>query len=185
MNMNQHDVNDMRQEEKAVCEYAAVALRAFRKSGVGAGNNILIYGIGVIGLLIAQWAKAAGVKSIVLTDEAEDKVALAQKMSFTMAVRKEKLSEVMEADACIECTGKSGALAGGVNHTKAGGTVVCVGAPVEDMDFSHETYLGIQQKELKLVGVSTDNAREMNEWEEAVKAVRKGRLNVGALRQMM
>lgn len=181
MNMNQHDVNDMRQEEEAVCEYAAVALRAFRKSGVGVGDNILIYGIGVIGLLIAQWSKVTGVKNIVLVDGAEEKVELAQKMGITMVVQQGKLSEVMVADACIECTGISEGLAECVSHVRPGGIVVCVGAPGEDVDFSQETYLWIQKKELALVGVSTDNASEMEEWNEAVRAVREGRLDVEAL----
>ena len=176
MNMNQHDVSNIGQEEASVCESAVVALRAFHKSGIGAGDKIFIYGIGVIGLLIAQWAKAAGVKSIVLIDGAEDKVELAQRMGFTMAVQQGKLPKVMVADACIECTGTSEKLAECISHAKAGGIVLCVGAPTEDVDFSHETYLGIRKKELTLVGVSADNAREMEEWEEASRAVREGRL---------
>ena len=79
MYMNQHDVNDMRQAEETVCESATVALRAFNKSGVGAGDTLLIYGIGIIGLLIAHWAKAAGIKNIVLVDGADEKVELTQK----------------------------------------------------------------------------------------------------------
>ena len=57
--MNQHDVSDMGQEEVTICESAAVDLRAFNKSGVGAEETLLIYCIGCISLLIAQWAKAA------------------------------------------------------------------------------------------------------------------------------
>lgn len=55
---------------------------------------------------------------------------------------------------------------------------MCVGAPDRDVDFSQETYLGIRQKELTLVGVATENAKEMEEWEKAVKATREGRLDV-------
>ena len=62
--------------------------------------------------------------------------------------------------------------------------MVCVGAPAEDVDFSQETYLWIRKKELTLVGVSTDNAGEMEEWEEAVTAVREGRLDVEAVRML-
>jgi len=174
---------NMSKEDMIFCESAAVTLRAFHRSGVGAGDKLFIYGIGLIGLLIAQLAKAAGVKSIVLVDGAGEKVGLAQKMGFTAVfVRQEKLSDVMDAakgvDACIECTGKSEGLAECVGHVKAGGIVVCVGVPTEDVDFSRDTYLGIRQKELTLVGVSTENAREMEEWEEAVTAVREGRLDL-------
>ena len=130
--MSRHD-KDVRREEAAVCESAAVALRVFRKSGVEAGDKLLIYGIGLVSLFIVQWTKTAGVKSIVLVDDVEDKVELAQKMGFTMAVRQEKLAGVINAfgdvDACIECTGTSEALADCVSHVRVGGIVVCVGAP--------------------------------------------------------
>lgn len=107
VHINQQYINDRRQEEADLCESAAVALRAFNKSGVGAGDTLIIYGVGIISLFIAQWAKAAGVKSIVLVDRADEKVELAQKMGITMVVQQGKLSEVMVADACIECTGTS------------------------------------------------------------------------------
>ena len=53
-------------EEAAMSEPAAVALHAFCRSGLGQGDTLLIYGIGTIGLIVAQWAKAAGVKNIIL-----------------------------------------------------------------------------------------------------------------------
>ena len=64
MDIAPHDVSNIGREEAAICEPAAVALRAFNKSGVGAEESILIHGIGLIGLLIAQWAKAEGVKKL-------------------------------------------------------------------------------------------------------------------------
>ncbi|MBE6101906.1 MAG: hypothetical protein E7200_07385 [Selenomonas ruminantium] len=185
MDIAPYDVSNIGQEEAAICEPAAVALRAFNKSGVGAEESILIHGIGLIGLLIAQWAKAEGVKKIVLVDGAEEKVELAQKMGFAMAVQQGKLSEVMVADACIECTGTSEGLAGCVGHVRVGGIVVCVDAPAEDVEFSQETYVGIRQKELMLVGVSTDNAKDMEEWEMAVRAVREGQLDGEVLRELI
>ena len=62
---------------------------------------------------------------------------------------------------------------------------MCVGASAEDVDFSQETYLGIRQKELMLVGVSIDNVRETEEWAEAVTSVREGQLDIEALRSLI
>lgn len=182
MDIALHDVSNIGREEAAICEPAAVALRAFNKSGVGAEESILIHGIGLIGLLIAQWAKAEGGKKIVLVDGAEEKVELAQKMGFAMAVQQGKLSEVMTADACIECTGTSGALVECVSHVRPGGIVVCVGASAEDVDFSQVTYLGLRQKELTLVGVAIENAREMEEWEAASEVLQVKNLREALLR---
>lgn len=71
--MNQYNICDMGQEEVAICESATVALHAFNKSGVVAEETLLIYGVGSIGLLIARWAKASGVKRIIMVDGADEK----------------------------------------------------------------------------------------------------------------
>ena len=101
-------------EEAAMSEPAAVALHAFKKSGVGQGDTLLIYGIGAIGLIVAQWARAAGVKNILLAARTDDKVAFARKLGFDLAVnaKTESLKELVDevtggkgADACIEGTG--------------------------------------------------------------------------------
>lgn len=113
-----------------------------------------------------------------MTDGAEEKVELTKKMGFTMAVRQEKLAEAIDAvgdaDACVEFTGTPEGLAECVGHVRVGGIVVCVGTLAEGVDFFQETYLGIQQKELTLVGVSSGSAREMDEWVEASRDLREG-----------
>lgn len=48
MAMNQYNISNMGQEEVAICESAAVVLRAFRKSGVEVSDKLFIYGVGRI-----------------------------------------------------------------------------------------------------------------------------------------
>lgn len=98
-------------------EPAAVAIHAFRKSHLGQGDTLLIYGVGTIGLIIAQWARVAGVENVVFGARTDDKVDFARKLSFDMAVNaeRESLKKLVDdvtdgkgADACIEGTGNPG-----------------------------------------------------------------------------
>ena len=75
-----------------MCEPTAVALHAFRKSGAGLGDTLLIYGIGTIGLIVAQWARSAGGENIVLAARTDDQVYFARKLGFDLAVNAEKES---------------------------------------------------------------------------------------------
>ena len=50
----------------ALCEPTAVAVRAVKRSGLQAGETVAVLGAGAIGLLLAQVAKAAGCRVIVI-----------------------------------------------------------------------------------------------------------------------
>ncbi len=178
-------------EEAAMSEPAAVALHAFRKSGVGQGDTLLIYGIGAIGLIVAQWAKSAGVKNIILAARTDDKVKFARKLGFSLAVnvQREKLGKLIQevtngqgADACIEGTGAAEPWAECISLAKAGGRVVCMGNPLGGMSLFQDAYWKILRKELTLVGTwnSSFGSRE-NDWREAVKAMQDKRLNLKSL----
>ena len=182
---------DVTYEEAAMSEPAAVALHAFRKSGVGQGETLLIYGIGTIGLIVAQWAKAAGVKNIILAARTDDKVEFAKKLGFPLAVnvKRENLCKLVQevtnglgADACIEGTGASEPWADCISLAKAGGRVVCLGNPLGGMSLSQDAYWKILRKELTLVGTwnSSFGSRE-NDWREAIKAMQDKRLDLRSL----
>ena len=178
-------------EEAAMSEPAAVALHAFRRSGIGPGDTLLIYGIGTIGMIIAQWARTSAVESILLVDRTDDKAEFAKRLGFSLAVNirsgnlKRMVAEVTEgrgADVCIEGTGALEPLAECISMAKAGGTVVCMGNPVGNMGLSQDDYWKILRKELTLVGTwnSSFGSRE-NDWLEAVKAMQDKKLNLEAL----
>ncbi|MBO6178675.1 MAG: galactitol-1-phosphate 5-dehydrogenase [Selenomonadaceae bacterium] len=178
-------------EEAAMSEPAAVAIHAFRKSGVGAGDTLLIYGIGTIGLILAQWARTAGVKNIVLVGRTDDKVEFAKNLGFPLAVnaRKDDLRKLVEeltsgqgASACIEGTGKSEPWKSCISCARPHGTVVSMGNPVGEMRLSQDDYWKILRKELHLAGTwnSSFDSRE-NDWSEAVMAMQEKRLELKSL----
>ena len=141
---------------------AAIALHAFRKCNISQGDTLFIYGIDSIYMLVAQWARKAGVKNTVLADRDDEMVEAARKMGFSPVVNAtggvlEKMvrenTEGRGADVCVEGTGVSEALAECINIAKSGGMVVCVGLPKGEMNLSEGTYQEIRRKELTVAGV--------------------------------
>ena len=175
-------------EEAALSEPAAVARHAFNKTELRFGETLLIYGIGTIGLIVAQWAKSAGVENIILAARTDDKVEFAKKLGFPLAVnvKSESLGKLVEevtggrgADACIEGTGTSESWAECLNHVKAGGRVVCLGNPAGGMSLSQDVYWKILRKELTLVGTwNSSFSRKENDWWKAVQAMQDKRLDL-------
>ena len=178
-------------EEAAMSEPAAVARHAFNKSELRYGETLLLYGIGTISLIVAQWAKVAGVENIVLAARTDDKVEFAKKLGYPLAVnvKRESLGKLVEevtagrgADVCIEGTGVPESWAECLNHVKAGGRVVCMGNPIGSMSLSQDAYWKILRKELTLVGTwNSSFSRKENDWREAVQAMQDKRLDLKSL----
>lgn len=180
--------NGVSYEEAAMSEPAAVALHAFEKAGVGLGDTILIYGIGAIGLILAQWARAAGVKDIVMAARTDDKVEFAKKMGFPLAVNvlRDDLGRLVDAvtdgrgaDACIEGTGTSESWEACICAARNRGTVVCLGNPMGAMELSQNGYWKILRKELHLTGTwNSSFSVAHNDWEKALWGMGEKKLDL-------
>ena len=173
--------DDIPYEWGAMSEPAAVAYHAFRKSGAGVGDSIFIYGIGTIGLLIAQWAKAAGVQRIVLAGRTQEKLNLAEKMGF-VSVKVNRIKDIQDISACIEGTGSAEGLEACLQVAANFGKVVLLGNPEGNIELSQKHYWQILRKELHLLG--TWNSRfsaSHNDWRQAVEGMKSGILDLDSL----
>lgn len=168
----------------AMTEPACVAQHAVRKTGVTAGQFLVIYGAGPIGIMAARWAKFFGAK-VLLVDIAEDKVAFAQSKGFdavsgdvSAVVR--SLNNGKLADAAIEGTGAGAALVGCVDCVRAKGTIAMLGNPFRDSTLPLKTHSTILRKELEIRGV-WNNSRApypVDEWAYTVQMLDEGKLEV-------
>lgn len=175
-------------EEAAMSEPVAVALHAFRKTGVGLGDTIFIYGVGTIGLILAQWARAAGVQKIILAARTDDKVSFAKELGFPLVVnvQKDDLSKFVEdltdgqgVDACVEGTGESDPWETCIRAARNFGIVVSMGNPRREMRLSQDCYWKILRKELRIVGTWNSNFGQVeNDWKDALWGMRKKHLNL-------
>ncbi|WP_196598320.1 galactitol-1-phosphate 5-dehydrogenase [Pectinatus frisingensis] len=167
----------------AMCEPASVALHAFKKTRVVKNDALLIWGIGPIAMIIAQLARAAGLKNIILVARSDERVKFAQKMGFPFSINtlKKDLNKFVDSltnnkgvDACVEGTGTASSLEGCLSCVKNFGTIVAMGNPVGSIELSQQAYWKILRKELSLVGTWNSNFNNMeNDWKEVISAISK------------
>ena len=169
--------DDIPYEWGAMSEPAAVAYHALRKSGVGVGDSLFIYGIGTIGLLIAQWAKASGVRRIVLAGRTQAKLNIAAKLGFE-AMNISKLADVKDMDACIEGTGSVAGVEACLQASRNFARVVLLGNPEGAINLGQKSYWHILRKELQLLGTwNSSFTAGNNDWRQAVWGMQTGILN--------
>jgi L-iditol 2-dehydrogenase len=140
-------------EEGALVEPLAVALWACRKACVGPGSAVLITGVGPVGLLVAQVARAMGAARVVVTDPSEHRRKTAMSLGADEALEPDDLAGDGQAavfDAHIECSGSAAAARDALRWLAPLGSAVLVGMG-SSAELSMSTSL-VQERELRVTG---------------------------------
>jgi len=123
-------------DEAAMLEPAAVTLRAVRVIDVQPGDTVLVAGGGIIGLLAAAWAKAAGASYIALTEanplRGENALKMGDVDAYFDARDEQVVPKLMQAsgggfDKFIECVGVAPSVNTGLAALKNGGDCLLAG----------------------------------------------------------
>ncbi len=175
-------------EELAMVEPAAVSLHALGKAGVELMDTVAVFGAGAIGLMLSEFATAQGAGDVILLDIDPAKLDFARKLGYTHAVDSSKagyVDEVMDitkgkgVDLAVEGAGASASLAGCLSIVKPMGNVVLMGNPSGDINMTQKVYWEILRKQLTVKGTwNSSYTRNKNDWEVALKAMARGRLDV-------
>ena len=136
-------------EDGALVEPLAVAVHAVGRSGAGAGRTALVYGLGTIGLHVAQVLRARGAGPVLGVDlsalrrrRAEELGIVALDGGDVGAAVRGVLGE-RELDFVFECTGVPALVQGSIELVRPRGTVVVVAlydapATIDTMQFMHK-----------------------------------------------
>jgi 2-desacetyl-2-hydroxyethyl bacteriochlorophyllide A dehydrogenase len=129
----------------ALAEPLAVALHGIHQSGVVAGQSALVMGAGPIGALTIAALRAMGVDDVTCAEPGERRQALATQVGATRVVHPADLvvPSIAEpglvvdgaVDVVLECSGKGAAMEAGLAQLKRGGTMVLVGAGMDQPRF--------------------------------------------------
>lgn len=179
-------------EEAAMLEPAAVALHAMRRGRLDAGDSILIFGAGPIGLMLGGWARTCGARSVLLVDIDDRKVAFAQEIGFKHVFNPAQQDDLggwvrgitgHGADVVVEASGSSAALEQCMPNARTFGTVVLMGNPAGPMTLSQQSYWAILRNELRVVGTwnSVYAGMPKDEWRLALEFMASGQLDVAPL----
>lgn len=179
-------------EQAAMCEPIAVALHAVRRTNIKLGDNIVIYGPGTIGGLIAQWCRAWGAAKVMLVGNSSSNFSTAKSLGFDLIFNSDDGDPskwVMEqtgsngADIAIEAVGCAETLCSCFNSARPGGTVIAVGNPHSDYLLPRDTYWQLLRKQLTVHGTwnSGFDATDKNDWLTVITALSLGQINAEAL----
>lgn len=171
-------------DQAAMVEPVAVGVHALRRAGGAWGKRVLVIGAGTIGNLLAQSARAAGAREVMLADISPYKLERAKACGFEKVVnpREEDLAEAVErhlgpdrADLTFECVGAEETIGNAIAVARKGTTIVVVGVfgkkPVVDLGL-------VQDRELSLVGTLM---YQKPDFEQAIDWLSTGKLNLTPL----
>ena len=132
--------DDMKDEGVAMVEPTAVGLHAAHLGRIAVGDDVLVIGGGIIGLVSAMFAKLEGASRVILTETNEERgrksVKLGVADEWYNALDSDLVPKMMEKthggfDVVIECVGNSAAVNSAITLVKPGGIVVLVGVATD------------------------------------------------------
>lgn len=177
----------------AMTEPAAVARHAVERAGaMKQGEQVAIFGAGPIGLMVAQWARAAG-GDVMLCDIVPEKLEQAKSLGF------ERVFNSMEgnpvdwineqtggegATVCIEAAGVPITLIQACKAVARAGRLVLMGNPSGDVTLPAAVISQLMRREVSLWGTWNsfyDPEAATDDWREALAAMADGRLQAEQL----
>lgn len=170
--------DDLSLDLGALLEPLGVAIHATRRAQLPPLSNVLVFGAGAVGLLVAGMARISGAGNVIIADIDEGRVNFAVNNGFAHAgytvplkrgqtieenleiaretaaaigkVKKTTGDEFGEVDAVFECTGVPSCLQASIYATRPGGRVLLIGMghPIQTLPISAAAL-----REVDIVGV--------------------------------
>jgi L-iditol 2-dehydrogenase len=169
--------------EAAMLEAVSVALHAVAVSEVKGGETALVIGAGMIGLLILQAARTAGVSRILVADVDSSRLKLAEESgadATILASGSEMVEKVLSltngrgVDLVLEAVGRDETVSAAVDAVRKGGTVTLVG------NITPQVTLPLQKvvsRQIRLQG----SCASSGEYPQAIELVSSGKIRVTPL----
>jgi L-iditol 2-dehydrogenase len=168
-------------EEAAMLDPTAIALHTVKRSGLQPGDTAVVVGPGVMGLLVAECARALGAGRVIVVGRGERLARAAELGHETVDfTRQDPVAAVREltggfgAEVALECSGAPEAVGQCAELLRRGGRVAVIGIPMEDARIPLQR---IVLDEIEIVGVRA----AAGEMPQAIALVAAGRIRLGEL----
>ena len=168
--------DEVSDDAAALLEPLSVALWACQKGEVGAGSRVLVTGVGPVGLLVVQVARALGASEVVASDVAAHRLQLATELGATDVYdpSADGPPESLRPDVLIDCSGIPAAIRAAVDLVAPAGRVVLVGMGGAEYPMPMST---VQEREL----VVTGTFRYAHTWPTAIAMASSGAVELDRL----
>lgn len=171
-------------DQASLMEPLAVAFHAVGRAGNLAGKNVLIVGVGTIGLLVLECCKLMSPAAIVVSDLSDSRLALAKEMgaNHTVNPAKTDIREFVDSvtggrgvDVAFEAVGAASAVKSAMDALAFGGLAVWIGnnKPIIDIN--------MQQIVTRELNVSGSFLYSLEDFENVVTMINQGKIDVQKL----
>ena len=174
-------------EASAFMEPIAVALHVVSNNEIKFGDDVAVYGLGAIGIFVAQWAKAYGAGHVFAIDLDPRKVETAKQLGLTDAIcsSEEDPLAIINAktngqgvDAVFEASGSGFVFNQAFDILKRGGKLGLVGRPVGNLEVTNKSYEQLLRKQICIRGTWSFEFKSYphHAWDIALEALRSGKI---------
>ena len=166
----------MTYEEGTIIEPLACAVRGMRIAEIKPGQNVLILGSGIAGIINIKLAKAMGTSKIFATDIDKYRLKTAKKMGADIVINaKENVPEIIKknnnnklAELVILCTGVPSAARQALESIETGGTILFF-APTEPSVNILFPLFDLWNKQVKIVSTYAGAPKDIKEAIELIE----------------
>ncbi len=171
-------------EEAAITEPLAACINGIERSNINAGDTVIIFGAGPLGLMHLQLTKLYNAQ-VIVSEVAEKRLKIAKDLGADLVVnpKNEDLCSLIkdlrgyEADVAIVATGSPIAIELAMKSVKKGGTINLFGGSPAGSTITLDPNI-IHYGELLVTG--TSGFRTFHHW-KAIKLVSKGQIKLKPL----
>lgn len=187
------NVSDMDVDLRTLIEPCAVVVHAVEQAkqifNFKQGSYVLVQGCGPIGLLLLTTIRTMGVRNIIAVDGDEKRLEMAAKLgaAYTVNFMKENaIAKVQEitgtgAEMAFQCTGSPKAASTIWKYVRRGGSMCELGFFVDNGDTTYNPHQDICNKEIKVIGSWTYQAKDWMQACDVLKEAQKDGLPVEEL----
>jgi L-iditol 2-dehydrogenase len=170
-------------EKAAMVEPVSIAVHAVERAGIHLGDNVVVVGCGIIGLLTIQAARLAGAGRVIAVDVVDYKLEEARRLGADHVINSRSGDPVQAiqaltagegADVALEAVGFPPTVDLAVRCVRKGGRCVLIGNLTPRMDFPAQI---VVQRELDVRGT----VASAGEYPACLTLIASGRLDVASL----
>lgn len=177
-------------EEAAMTEPAAVALHAARRAGLAIGETAAIFGLGPIGLMLAQWLRTMGAQRIFLFDLIPQKLDLARQLGFTDVYnsRETNYAPIIAGGTggrgvhvAFEAAGVPPTASAAIESVRSAGRIVFLGNPSSALNLQPDLVSRFMRREASILGTWNSGYSvygDDDDWRTTLAAMQNKQLNL-------
>jgi L-iditol 2-dehydrogenase len=170
-------------EQAAMVEALSIAVHAVEITPLSLDDTAVVFGTGMIGLLVVQVLRAAGCGRIIAVDLEEEKVRLARQLGASHTIHaggNDAVREVLHctqnrgADAAFEVVGIPATVQAAVQSVRKGGTLTAVGNIAPMIEFPYQS---VVTRQIRVQG----SCASSGEYPACLNMIARGQVDVDAL----